>query len=54
MTGAGIRTEIDIAAPFACRNVLFSALFLRTETLSAKAVAGVLLAIAGVAIILTA
>jgi drug/metabolite transporter (DMT)-like permease len=43
-----------IVATYPIFTMLFSALFLKTETLSAKAVAGVFLAIAGVAVILTA
>ena len=43
-----------IVATYPLFTMFFSAIFLRTETLSAKAVAGVILAIAGVAIILTA
>jgi drug/metabolite transporter (DMT)-like permease len=43
-----------IVATYPLFTMLFSAMFLRTETLSTKAVAGVILAISGVAVILTA
>ncbi|HYC46753.1 MAG TPA: DMT family transporter [Burkholderiales bacterium] len=47
-------TVSPIVATYPLFTMLFSALFLRTETLGMRAIAGVLLAIAGVALILTA
>lgn len=43
-----------IAATYPLFTMLFSAIFLKTETLSPKAVAGVVIAVAGVAVIITA
>ena len=43
-----------VVATYPLFTMLFSAIFLKTETLSARAVAGVILAIAGVAVILAA
>jgi drug/metabolite transporter (DMT)-like permease len=42
-----------LVATYPLFTMLFSAIFLRTESLSAKAVAGVVLAVAGVAVIVT-
>jgi drug/metabolite transporter (DMT)-like permease len=49
-----VSTVSPVVATYPLFTMLFSAVFLRTETLSAKAVTGVILAIAGVAVILTA
>lgn len=43
-----------IVATYPLFTMLFSALFLKTETLSPKAVTGVVLAVAGIAVIITA
>ena len=43
-----------IVATYPLFTMLFSAIFLKTETLSSRAIAGVILAVAGVAVIVTA
>ena len=54
LTIGSVSVVTPIVATYPLFTMLFSALFLKTETLSLKAVIGVILAIAGVAVIVTA
>jgi drug/metabolite transporter (DMT)-like permease len=54
LNAGSVAVVSPIVATYPLFTMLFSAIFLKTETLSPKAVIGVLLAIAGVAVIVTA
>lgn len=54
LTVGSISVVSPIVATYPLFTMLFSAMFLKTETLSPKAVAGVILAVAGVVLIVTA
>lgn len=54
LTVGTVSVVSPIVATYPLFTMLFSAIFLKTETISAKAITGVILAVAGVAVIVTA